>query len=267
MVLKIVKSLVNRTALATSVFVNPKKGGYAHPDWLSGRETFELNPDSPAGIFKNLYEFEITANVREWKQLLFYNEMVDKIRDVPGDIAEFGVSGGVSLMCFTRLVDTYENGLDHKEKRRIYGFDSFEGLPELGSHDISKVAENAHMKKGGFVDDIGFQYLLNFVSKHSNVQLRKGWFSQTLPVFLEENPAVSFALVHIDCDLYESTMDVLTRVWNHVTPGGMVLFDELFHKDFPGETRAFREFFDARKGEFTIHKSKIKPDKKFIIKT
>lgn len=265
-VFKISKSLFTRLGLGLKVMLDPTHGGYAKPDWLTGRETFDLPVDTLSGVFRNLYEFELTGTDREWKQILFYNEMIQKSGLVPGDVAEFGVSGGVSLMAFCRLLKIYERGLDNKEKKHIFGFDSFDGLPDLHDYDLSEKVSNQDMHSGGFKDSIGYTYLLKFVEKQDNVSLKKGWFDNSLPEFIKENPSTMFSLVHIDCDLYKSTMVVLQNVWELVSPGGIIVFDELFHKDFPGETKAFSEFFKNKSGSFTLRKSLIKPDKKYIVK-
>src|SRR5204863_1954328 len=89
----------------------------------------------PFGWARRLQAFEHDATEREWQQLMFYNEMIAKIRDVPGDVAEFGVAGGVSFVAFARCLRVMERGLDKKERRRLYGFDSFEGLPPLSDQD------------------------------------------------------------------------------------------------------------------------------------
>ena len=264
--IRIIRSIFYRVKLASTVLINPYQGGYRKPEWLSGRETFDLATNTLTGTFRNLYEFEMTGSEREWKQLLFYSEMINKIKDKPGDIAEFGVSGGVSLMAFTRLLNIYEIGFDHKEKKSIYGFDSFSGLPDLNELDTSKFSKNSEMRVGGFEDKVGYKYLLKFINIFDNVHLVKGFFSDSLPVFIKENPSIAFSLVHIDCDLYDSTIDALTNVWDRVVPGGIIVFDELFHKDFPGETEAFKEFFHDKAGTFELHRSYVKPDKKYILK-
>lgn len=263
---KLLKSFVTRFKLALKAFFQPYKAGYALPLWVDGRETFDLDSNTITGQFRNLFEYEMTSADREWKQLMFYYEMASLAKKVPGNYAEFGVSGGVSLIAFARILKVLERGLDWKEQREIYGFDSFEGLPKLHDHDDPKQNDNEHMLEGGFCDPEGYKHLLKFVETADNVTLVKGWFCDTLPKFLKENPAITFSLVYIDCDLYESTKDVLENIWGHVSPGGIVLFDELYHKDFPGETLAFKEFFKDKSSEFDLFKSEIKPDKKYIIK-
>jgi len=216
--------------------------------------------------FRNLYAFETSATEREFKQLMYYFELMQLVRDAPGDIAEFGVSGGVSLVALARISEVYDRGLDHKERRRLYGFDSFEGLPELAVQDRSNLVTSPHMRKGGFRDPQGYGKLTEFVANKDYVQLVKGWFDQTIPPFLEQNPHLSFALLHIDCDLYESTRTVINACWPRVVPGGIVVFDELFHSDFPGETLAYREFEAAHRGQFSLRRSTVKPDKKYVVK-
>ncbi|MBM3514188.1 MAG: hypothetical protein FJX59_10795 [Alphaproteobacteria bacterium] len=52
-----------------------------------------------------------------------------------------------------------------------------------------------------------------------------GWFEQTLPTL---NPQIKFALVHIDCDLYESTRTVLNELFglNRLSDGCIILLDD-----------------------------------------
>lgn len=143
-----------------------------------------------------------------------------------GMITEFGVASGGSIGWFTR----------HFKHSPIYGFDSFEGLPEdwnLGS---------TVLKKG------------HFTTKGKTPQVEgatfiKGWFEDTLPNFLEEHSDY-LKIIHLDADLYSSTKYVLEQVKERLVPGTFILFDELTH--FPHhpqyahnrqhEYKAFMEF-------------------------
>lgn len=215
--------------------------------------------------FKPLRQFQIKGSEREWHQLFFYHELLHRIEGVPGDVAEFGVAGGISILSMVRILRLLEPDTDPRHRRMLYGFDSFEGLPELAPEDAVRHGGEAEMKKGGFYDPGGYGDLFAFAEdKANNLRLIKGWFNETLPVFLANQPATAFALVHVDCDLYESTKTVLSLLWERVVPGGVVAFDELFHPDFPGETVAFREFAAERR--FTIHQSRMWPSKKYIVK-
>lgn len=217
-----------------------------------------------SSTFPRLRNLCLEGTDREWKQLLYYNEMLNLIHTVPGDIAEFGVAGGVSILTLHRLKMINERGLDSKERRKIFGFDSFQGLPKLHETDLNKKVTNDQMKEGGFFEPDSYESLFNYSNMKTDLHLIKGWFNETLPVFLKENPDVSFALIHVDCDLYKSTLEVLENVYPRVVPGGVIIFDELFHKDFPGETLAFREFFQNK--NLKLIRSEVKPDKKILIK-
>ena len=83
----------------------------------------------------------------------------------------------------------------------------------------------------------------------SNVSLVKGWFKNTLPLFLNKNKnKISF--IHIDCDTYESTKDVFDCInKNLLQKGTMILFDE--YMGYTGwrenEFKAWQEYVDKNK--------------------
>jgi len=220
----------------------------------------------PFGWAARLSKFEHEATEREWQLLMYYQEMISKVQELPGDVAEFGVAGGCSFLAFARCLRVMERGFDRKEHRRLIGFDSFEGLPPLTDQDTAAHANAKQMKEGGFHSPHLYAPLFEFVEAEPHCSLVRGWFDESVPKFLSDNPHSSFALIHIDCDLYESTKVVLDLLWDRVVPGGIVLFDELFHKDYPGETLAFREFSRQHSKDFALRRSKVKPDKKYLVK-
>jgi hypothetical protein len=137
-----------------------------------------------------------------------------------GLILEFGVAGGDSIRQIAKIRST-----------PIYGFDSFEGLPEDWF---------AYLRKGFFAQP------LPRVPDH--VTLVKGWFSDTLDGFLSQHYG-PVAFLHVDSDLYSSADFVLRGLEGRVVPGTVVLFDEYWN--YPGwlqhEFKAFQEFI-ARSG-------------------
>jgi hypothetical protein len=153
---------------------------------------------------------------------IYMRENLQQIKNKDGLFLEFGVAGGDSL----RFLNKY------LPNQKIYGFDSFEGLPD----------EWASWPKGHFKCKIP-----NFNS--DNIELKIGMFDKTLPSFLESHKEhISF--VHIDCDLYESTKYVLEQLKDRLIAGSILCFDEiitLFDSDFAeacfnGEFKAFIEF-------------------------
>ena len=141
-----------------------------------------------------------------------------------GLVAEFGVNSGGSINFIA----------GHLRKRPIHGFDSFEGLPEDWSGN--QMARGFFSRKG------------RMPKVASNVALHRGWFCDTLPKFAAENDE-PVALLHVDCDIYSSTVTIFEHLGSRLVPGSLVLFDEYFN--YPAwqmhEHKAFREFL-ARSG-------------------
>lgn len=202
----------------------------------------------PSTKRETLELLEVEGTDREWHQLMMYAHVIELTRDVPGDIIEFGVASGTSLMAFVRMNDIFNKMRPHAIARKhVHGFDSFEGLPDLDdSIDLATKAaqKNADMTAGGFDSSETFSQLLAFAKSRKSCDLHKGWFSETVPKFLAENPHAAFSLIHIDCDLYSSTKDALEPTIERLSPGGVILFDEIFHQVFPGETSAFWEVYN-----------------------
>lgn len=216
--------------------------GFAYGGYL------EMN-SIPSTQRRNLETFSNYGSLREWQQLNMYMRVMEETADIPGDIAEFGVASGTSLRAFARINGVLNVQRPHEyAKKTVYGFDSFEGLPELDV-DIDLASAEARitpdMKKGGFDSRGTLADLEDFATKRGDVKLVKGFFSDTLPVFIKENPHVSFSLIHIDCDIYSSSKEVMDLVFPRLNIGGIVLFDEIFHPVFPGETAAFWEVYNS----------------------
>jgi Methyltransferase domain len=138
---------------------------------------------------------------------------------------EFGVSIGMSTATLADCAAAAD--------ARLYGFDSFEGLPEEWV-----VSDDETWSKGAFTGRPS--------KVPDNVELVDGWFDDTLPRFLETHPGrVAFA--HIDCDLYSSTATVFSEIRDRLAVGTVIVFDELFNYDryYEHEMRALIELGDT----------------------
>lgn len=145
---------------------------------------------------------------------------------VPGDLVETGVwrGGGVALM--SGVLAAYGD-----EDRRVWACDSFQGLPEP---DVERYPMDGTL----VINDPGTKYLMDKVLAvsveevrrniarygllHDRINFLEGWFSETLPTA----PIDQIALLRLDGDLYESTMDVLVHLEPKVSPGGFVIIDD-----------------------------------------
>ena len=132
---------------------------------------------------------------------------------------EFGVYSGRTLRAIARA----------RGDGRVYGFDSFQGLPEDWRAGFT----------AGTFDDVE-------PPEVPGAELVVGWFADTLPAFLDEHPG-PVDLLHLDADLYSSTATVLAHVGPRLRPGSIVVFDEyLNHPGWEdGEHRAWSEYVES----------------------
>ncbi len=142
-----------------------------------------------------------------------------------GMVLEFGVYSGRTINHLAACLPT----------RTIYGFDSFEGLPETWRPGF---------EQGKFRTDMPLV--------RDNVELVVGWFDRTLPDFVAAHPDEPVALLHVDCDLYSSTRTIFSLLGDRISAGTIIVFDEYFN--YPEwtqhEHKAFREFVASRRIEY-----------------
>ncbi|MEM1136251.1 MAG: TylF/MycF/NovP-related O-methyltransferase, partial [Bacteroidota bacterium] len=165
-----------------------------------------------------------------------------------GDYLEFGVCHGSSLLCMHQVLK--ESEIDNV---RLFGFDSFEGLPEVAATD-------GVWNPGDFY--AGFEKVKNYLTKKgidwNRVTLTKGWFKDTLNLdFIRKYKIKKASIIMIDCDIYQSTKEALNFCKNLIKDKTIIFFDDwnssgLATKNL-GEKRAFDEFLNENP-QFTAQK-------------
>lgn len=141
--------------------------------------------------------------------------------NINGLFLEFGVCKGITINRIASLIPD----------KTVYGFDSFDGLPEDWC---------GHKK--GYLKVGNVQEVLNNLL--DNIQIVIGLFQKTLEPFLKEYKE-KVAFVHLDADLYSSTKYVLDTLekYNRFQQGTIIQFDEFLSINFPSfEWSAFRDF-------------------------
>lgn len=171
----------------------------------------------------------------------FYRILGD-LKEVCGDITECGVDRGRSLAYIVYAVSFF------KMDKVVYAFDSFKGFPLPTLHDLGVEVKELGTPLGHYKDTSSDMILTIFDQDRNNkasllrkhdvcVELISGFFENTLPNKLPPQ----IALLHVDCDLYESTKVVLERCLPRMSPGGIVIFDEYDDENWPGEKKAADE--------------------------
>ena len=193
-------------------------------------------------------------------RFLAHYELFKMTLPLPGSIIELGVSRGVSFFTFHKLLEIF---CPTDTWRRVYGFDSFEGLTDFSIEDGAKAADEKSDKRPGTwsaedVESEIFKLAVLFnadnILARERCRLIKGKVQNTLPAFLADTPGLRLSLLHFDMDLYEPTKFALEQLWDLVVPGGIVVFDEYGVPPWGGEAAAFDEFCRSRKLNVRLEK-------------
>jgi hypothetical protein len=136
--------------------------------------------------------------------------------------------------------------------RRIYGFDTFAGFPDLAEKDKSSFTRSVR----GDLTSESYDELQALIEQHDRdrflghipkVELIRGDITQTAPDFLASHPHLVVSLLFLDCDLYEPTKAALESFMPRMPKGAILAFDELDNPIWPGETLAAFEAAGLRK--------------------
>jgi hypothetical protein len=142
-------------------------------------------------------------------------------RKIPGDFMECGVFRGGTAIYMRGILEALG-----EKQRRVWLADSFEGLPEPDPlvspldaifHEYIKLIGCFKVSQDAVRDNFMLYGLLD-----QQVVFLPGWFRDTLPTA----PIEQLALLRIDADYYESTVDVLETLYPKVSLGGMIIIDD-----------------------------------------
>ncbi len=185
-------------------------------------------------------------------------------RKLKGAFVECGTWRGGALAYWARSF--LRNGRDDS-LCKIYGFDSFEGMPRITSDDGDSTSRWLY---GRGVDDVDEEMLdgqlqptgMNVADydecrrivgetgyKKESTIIKKGWFQDTIPETIDEiGPA---SVLRLDGDFYESTKFCFEQLYDKVLPGGAVIIDD--YGLMPGCKKATDEFLRERNINAHLH--------------
>jgi hypothetical protein len=165
--------------------------------------------------------------------------------NVPGDLIEAGVWRGGAAIFMKAVLKAYDS-----ERRRVWVADSFEGLPRPNAdlHPVearayeSKVMRDVYHYFAVGVDEVKNNFE-RFGLLDDGVKFLKGWFKDTLA----SAPIERLAVVRLDGDYYESTMDCLINLYDKLSPGGYLVVDDYGQDDWTYCKQAVDEFRNKRR--------------------
>jgi hypothetical protein len=189
---------------------------------------------NPQSLFDNFNGFILNKDRRIFNKLISRALIYNEVKDIPGDIVECGVFKGTGLYTFLKL----KNIFNPTTSKKVIGFDFFNTEDLISSiTDINdKETMSVLFKDRNFIHTKSFKEtlcnnILNDGFDRSEFELIEGDISITTKQFSTDNPGFKISLLYIDLDLEVPTYNTLVNLWNNVTKGGIIVFDEYgYHK-------------------------------------
>ncbi|MFN2457924.1 MAG: TylF/MycF/NovP-related O-methyltransferase [Chitinophagaceae bacterium] len=179
--------------------LKPFAGGLRNIVFMS--EMSKWRKEHPVVGYNDFYQETWDYN----RRYLLYDAITvqQRLTELPLDYFEFGVAGGHSFKWWLNK--------NKNEESRFFGFDTFEGLPE----------------KWGAFEKGSMSYELESLNIHdSRATFYKGLFQKTLIPFLDGYSSTNKKLIHLDADLFSSTIFTLSQLYRFLKEGDILFFDE-----------------------------------------
>ena len=155
---------------------------------------------------------------------------------IKGSFVELGVCDGGSS-------GVIANAARNNPDRQVWLYDSWEGMPEPTSSDVSYEGELAEEGITVGSEELVRELLFDKLGlRRENIHMVKGWFEDSIPQTAQK--VGDIALLHVDCDWYESVKLCMDAFYDRVVPRGIVAIDD--YGEWMGCKKAVDEFLEDR---------------------
>ena len=185
-------------------------------------------------ITKNNFDINSPIGFKRLVRSYFLFKYFKSVSNLQGNILEVGVFKGFSSLFLIKL----ENELNAEFNSKFFLIDSFEGLSKINENDVVSNKDIFQHQEGHFKVDYNNVKIL--FKEYNNVKVIKGWIPK---IFNSLNKDNLYKYVHIDVDLYEPTISTLNYIFDKVVKGGVIITDDFDSNAFPGNRKAWQEFF------------------------
>lgn len=176
------------------------------------------------------------GNSQSIEELYSIYSSIKAVQKVEGSVAEVGVYRGATARFICEI----------KGDKHLYLFDTFEGMPDL------KINPDFDTWEKGTHSHIRYEDVLDYLKDYANVTAIRGIFPESAFRFPAHDFAnMTFSFVHLDVDLYQSTLDALDFFYPKMAVGGRIISHNYNLIDAPGGNtpgvkKAFLEYFKGR---------------------
>lgn len=199
-------------------------------------------------FFDSYNNFIMSDDTRIFNKLIARSILYQQVKNVPGDIVECGVFKGNGVFSFLKLKRLF----NPNTYKKVIGFDFFDTEKLLisikDSHDknyMSNLFEGRNFSHGETFKEKLSEQIMKFGFNSNEFVLVEGDVINTTKEFVKSNPGFKISLLYMDLDLEEPTYETLKNLWDNITKGGIIVFDEYgYHKW--SESKGVDRFIDEK---------------------
>lgn len=220
--------------------------------------------ETPQNVYDSYNNLMFSGDARVFNKMIKKIELYLQVKDLAGDILEFGVFKGAGVALFLNLKMMYEpNSL-----MKVIGFDFFNSDTLTNSLDgLNKTMMSAVLNRAPS-NELSIENVKKRLSvfNDSTYKLIEGDAVPNSKKYNLENPGARIKLLYMDIDIGEPTYEILKTLWNKIVKNGIVVFDEYAYHKWD-ESNGVDKFLKEIDGQYTFIDTKIGSPTAYIIKT
>ena len=219
---------------------------------LKAKKYFSILKKYPKSFSKRfiIKNFGIFLGDKSFYRILACYELLNQTKKIKGDVVELGIWNGNNLFTMKKIIDFL------KMKKKVIGYDNFKGFPNPESFKNKKFIKK-HL--GVYAGD---QSLIRYIIKFYKLKNIKIINDDIFNLKHHLNIFSKLSFIYIDCNIYETTVEILDLLNSKLSVGGIIAFDEGTLSKNSGEGKAIHEFYLQNKSKYkkVILKKFYQPD-------
>tara|TARA_R110000787_G_scaffold249781_1_gene355381 strand:- start:101 stop:805 length:705 start_codon:yes stop_codon:yes gene_type:complete len=203
--------------------------------------------NTPQSLYDAFNELMFSKDTKVIGKFISKIELFNMVKNIPGDIVECGVFKGSGILGWLKI----KKILDPNTFKKVIGFDFFD-TQSL----ISSLEGDDRDKMDALFKSRDFQHGDKFVKMLHNKIIECGFSSGDFELvegdvmnstydFVSKRPGFKISLLYLDLDLEKPTYATLTALWERVSRGGVVVFDEYAYHQW-SESKGVDKFFEDK---------------------
>ena len=222
----------------------------SNDNWLRKNENYiaEISKNEST-ILNNIKDYTMTSIPSQWSLIQSINHVIRN--NVEGSFVECGIFRGGNVILMSKLLEA------HKVEKKIFAYDTFQGMPLPGKDDldlrgnnsVNKFLELKNSENEGSqwcycnIEDVKSNIKKFNINYLKNINFIKGKVEETL--LDVKNLPKKISLLRLDTDFYSSTKTELNILYPLLSKKGVLIIDDYGH--FKGAKKAVDEFFDINR--------------------